>query len=252
MTIGLLIICTGKYDCFLQQLLDNLDTHFFTKDEVVIYLFCDIFFNKKVNHNFVPPLFPKRFSVTLISTEHKPFPYSTLYRYLYFSKAAEKIHCQFCFYMDVDMILVGDVGREILPGIHDGGLVATGHPGFWNGGGAWCTNPHSTAFTEERSWTRYVAGGFQGGETKAYLAACKEMAENIATDERSGVQAEWHDEQHWNRYICNRKYKLLTPEYCMIPEIDIQNKYGIAHFSPRIIALTKDHDKLRIDGNVVE
>ena len=241
LTIGICLIVTGKYDIFLQRLIDTMSTHFFVGDDVVIYLFWD-----KPTYNL---LLPARFSVVCIPTIHKPFPFPTLYRYKYFTQATEKIHCDYLLYIDVDMILVGDVGREILPGENDGGLVATGHPGFWQTGGSWCTNSNSTAFTEERLRTRYVCGGFQGGEMLAYLNACKEMAENISIDESHGIIVEWNDEMHWNKYVCTRKYKLLTPEYCMIPEQDIREKYKIAHFVPRIIALTKDHDELRRDGN---
>lgn len=235
--IGLFIIVTGKYDIFLQRLIDSLDTHFFKKENVIIYLFWDKpFYYFKL---------PSRFSIVCFPIKHYSFPFITLYRYYLFNSVLNKINCEYLFYMDVDMILVGDVGHEILPGENDGGLVVTGHPGFWVGGGAWCTNTGSTAFTEENHRTRYVAGGFQGGETKAYLSACKEMADNIALDESRGIMAEWHDESHLNKYICNRKHKLLTPEYCMIPEQSVREKYGIAHFTSRIIALTKDHEELR-------
>lgn len=236
-TIGLLLIVTGRYDIFLQRLIDTLESHFFKEHEITIYLFWD-----KPHYKLNLPC---RFSVICIPTIHKPFPFPTLYRYKYFTNAAEKIHSDYIFYLDVDMILVGDVGEEILPQENDGGLVATGHPGFWIGGGAWCTNYGSTAYTPENQWTRYCAGGFQGGETKAYLAACKEMAENISIDESHGIISEWHDESHFNRYIATHKYKLLTPEYCMIPEQSVKEKYGIAHLTPRIIALTKDHEELR-------
>lgn len=237
MQVGLILIVTGKYDIFLQQLINSLDTHFFKEDEVVIHLFWD----KPWYHLNLPA----RFSVVCIPTPHKPFPFATLYRYKYFIGAAEKIHCSHIYYLDVDMLLVGDVGREILPGEGEGGLVATGHPGFWLGRGSWCTNTNSTAYTPENNQTRYCAGGFQGGERAAYLTACKEMSDNIATDESRGIIAEWNDEAHWNKYISTRKYKLLTPEYCMIPEQSIREKYGIAHLTPRIIALTKNHEELR-------
>lgn len=237
MRIGLLLICTGKYDIFLQRLIDSLDTHFFVGDEVVIHLFWD--------KPYYCLRLPARFSVVCIPTPHIPFPFATLYRYKYFTGAADKIQGQFVFYMDVDMLLVGDVGREILPEEGHDGLVATGHPGFWAGGGAWCNVTHSKAYVEEKNWTRYVAGGFQGGETKRYLGACMEMAENIASDEARGFIATWHDESHWNCHVSTRKYKLLTPEYCMIEETEPREKYGIAHFVPKILALKKNHEELR-------
>lgn len=235
--IGLLLIVTGKYDVFLQPLIDTLASHFFTNYEVTIYLFWD----KPVYRL----LLPSRFSIICIPTEHRPFPFSTLYRYKYFVGASEKIHSDYIFYMDVDMLLVGDVSEEILPQENDGGLTATGHPGFWINGGSWCTNLGSTAYTPESQRIRYCAGGFQGGETKSYLNACKEMADNISIDESRGIIAEWHDEQHWTKYISIHKHKLLTPEYCMIPEIDVREKCGISNLTPRIIALTKDHKKIR-------
>lgn len=237
LTIGILIICTGRYDIFLQRLIDSLETHFFVGDDIVIYLFWD------------KPLYcltlPARFSVVCIPTAHGPWPHSTLYRYKYFIGASHKINSDFLFYIDVDMLLVGDVGREILPGDNDGGLVATGHPGFWAAGGSWCNVTHSKAYTEENRRERYVAGGFQGGETKQYLVACRDMAENISDDESRGFICEWNDEQHWNTYVSTRKYKLLTPEYCMIEETEPREKYGIAHLTPRILALKKNHEELR-------
>lgn len=237
-TIGLFLVCTGKYDIFLQPLIDSLSPHFFCGDNVIIYIFCD---KAKLTLNL-----PARFSIVFTPTAHRPFPYPTLYRYRYFTSVAARVqsdNCSFIFYCDVDMLFVGDVGDEILPG--DVGLVATGHPGFWNGGGAWGNNQGSTSYTEENYRERYYAGGFQGGATEAYLAACAEMAGNIETDERNGTMAEWHDETHWNKYLSRRHPKTLTPEYCMVEGSADRLKYGIDNFIPRIVALEKNHDKLR-------
>lgn len=237
MTIGLLLIATGKYDVFLQPLIDSLASHFFVNNSINLYLFHD-----KSNYNLNLSC---RFSVTSIPTPHKQFPYPTLYRYKYFSGAAQKIQCDYLFYIDVDMKLVYDVGEEIMPSENDGGLVAVGHPGFWKSGGSWCNLITSTAYTPENNRIKYCAGGFQGGETKSYLSACAEMAANIQSDEDKGIIVEWHDEMHWNKYLSTRKYKLLTPEYCMIEEIEPREKFGISNFAPKIIALKKNHDLLR-------
>ena len=245
MTIGLCLIVTGRYDYFLSRLLESLDTHFFPKHEVIIYLFWD----KK----YYTLKLPKRFSVVCIPTEHKPFPFPTLYRYKYFTRAVDKIHSDYLFYMDVDMMLVGDVDERILPdGVSDGGIVATLHPGFYNGGGAWCDNHNSKAYTQENNRSRYFAGGFQGGETKAYLEACREMAEAIEADEKNGVMAEWHDESHLNSFLSTRNPKTLTPEYCMVQDEQCKKKYGLDGMPIRIIALEKNHEELRKDIKVEE
>jgi hypothetical protein len=33
-------------------------------------------------------------------------------------------------------------------------------------------------------------------------------------DEKKGIIALWHDESHLNRYILDKKYKLVSPSYC--------------------------------------
>lgn len=243
LSIGLLLIVTGKYDIFLERLLESLDTHFFPKDDVVIYLFWD--------KPYYRLRLPARFSVVCVPTKHIPFPFPTLYRYKYFSQASEKINTNYLFYMDVDMLLVGDVDREILPDVlNEELLVSTLHPGFYKGGGAWCDYKGSTAYTPENLRERYYAGGFQGGETNAYINACYEMAKNITTDEQCGIITEWHDEQHWNKYLCTRKPKMLTPEYCMVMNPETRAQYGLLSLNPRIIALEKNHEELRSDGGV--
>ena len=55
-----------------------------------------------------------RFKITYFEIEHLPFPYPTLYRYKYFNKYAHHLNAENLYYLDVDMVLVGDVGEEIL------------------------------------------------------------------------------------------------------------------------------------------
>lgn len=236
MKIGIFLICTGKYDIFLQPLIDSLDKYFFTKDPLVIYLFSDKTPALKMS---------KRISLVRYRIEHKPFPSPTLHRYKYFSTLA-RVTTDYVFYMDVDMKLVGRVDREILPFKKEHqGIVATLHPGFYRGGGGWCNNKDSLAYTQEDLRNKYYAGGFQGGRTKEYLKLCKILADNITCDEKKNVIATWHDESHWNAYLNQKTPKSLTPQYCMVEEKHLRSEWGIDHFTPKIIALAKDHEKLR-------
>ena len=135
------------------------------------------------------------------------------------------------------MKVVDYVGEEILPNAEEK-LTATRHPGFVNGG--WGSNnvdKRSTAFIPEELRKTYFAGGFQGGETTAYLQACKTLSDNISKDEDIGIIAEWHDESHWNSYLSTRTPKIISNEYCMCEK----NISG----NPKIIALDKNHAELR-------
>ena len=231
MKIGLLLIATGKYDVFLQPLIDSVDKYFFKDDKVEIFLFADKVPN--IIHS-------DRIKIIHIPIEHKPFPYSTLYRYKYFYESRYMVsNTDYVFYCDVDMLFVDHVGHEILP--NSNGLVAVQHPGFAKTGGWGSPNmfPESKAYVAPEHRGPYCAGGFQGGDTKSYLMACAALDLNITADENNGVMAEWHDESHWNKCLSVRGYqvKILSHEYCM-SDADISG-------SPKLLALTKNHAALR-------
>ncbi len=234
--IGICLISTGKYGIFLQPLIDGIEKYFFVNNKIEIYLFTDR--QHDLRHS-------DRISVVNIPTEHKPFPWPTIKRFQFFADAAHLINTSYLFYLDVDMAITGFVDKEILPGEDNQGLVATLHPGFYNGGGSWGDNKDSLSYTLPDLRKKYYAGGFQGGETNSYLDACRMMANNIADDERRGVQAEWHDETHLNQYLSTRTPKTLTPEYCMVEEESARLAWGINHFVPKIVALKKNHEEIR-------
>lgn len=223
MTIGLLLIATGKYDIFLQPLLESVDKYFFPNDDVQVYLFTD----KKI----------KSETITIFPVKHLPFPYPTMYRYRFFTTYAGAIKTDYLFYMDVDMMIVDYVGKEIL-----GDLVAVRHPGYYRGGwGDYGTTKQSLAYVPVPQRKGYYAGGFQGGRRDNYLSAALEMAQNIDIDKSAGVVAMWHDESHWNKYLTTHPFKELTPSYCFPEAVWAKD----IPFRPVIKALDKDHAKLR-------
>jgi hypothetical protein len=124
--------------------------------------------------------------------------------------------------------------------------VATRHPGFYRGGwGDHRTSKLSTAYVEPADRQIYYAGGFQGGIREAYLSASKELAENINIDHANGIIAQWNDESHWNCYLKQHPHKELSPEYCMVEQIELRQKWGVDNLTPRLIALKKNHEELR-------
>lgn len=231
MTIGLLLVCTGRYDVFLPELLEQVDRLFFPNEKVEVFLFTD-----KIKQY----ISSKRVSVNYIYTEHKPFPYPTLYRYKYMNNMTNVIRdkCNFVFYMDVDMRIVKEVGIEILPLPEEIGLVATKHCGFQSGGwGSTKVDQLSKAFLPKEKWGTYYAGGFQGGEVNAYMDMVNTLDKNIAEDESNGIIAEWHDESHFNHYMHDKSPKELDFKYCMGESYKTDEAV--------IIALDKNHAEIR-------
>lgn len=175
------------------------------------------------------------------------FPEATLYRYRIFTDYRSEIDGDWVFYLDVDSMVVGSVGEEIL-GL---GLTACCHPGFYrnNGWGSPGCSEKSLAWLPKEKWTRYYCGGFQGGQRSHYLLACKMLADRIDTDETTGARAVHNDETHWNAWLNSGDYNSplikLDPSYMMVEELNLRKAWGIANLEPKIIALKKNHAEIR-------
>lgn len=229
--IGIFLISTGKYKQFVRPLIDSLDKHFLKSRKLIIYLFTDEEFYVQ-GYN--------RISVKQKVIPSYQFPYATLYRYhIILSRTVD--NCSHFFYMDVDMKVVADVGEEIL-----GEIVAVRHPGFDKvGGGSWETRPQSACFTSTRE--SYYAGGFQGGSAYCYSEAVKKMKAMIQADEENGIMPVWHDESTWNFFLSTTTFPVteLDSSYCMVEQMELRRKWKIDHLQPKIIALEKNHQKIR-------
>tara|TARA_R110000868_G_scaffold366197_1_gene629114 strand:+ start:681 stop:1385 length:705 start_codon:yes stop_codon:yes gene_type:complete len=227
--VTLLLIATKQYKQFVQPLIEGVKKYFLINHDVTVELFTD---------EIRPYEGDERVKVSQTLIASYAFPEVTLYRYKIF--LSKKHDCDYIYYLDVDMAIVSEVGEEIF-----GDIVAVRHPGFYLGGGSWCDDKNSLAYTEPENRYRYYAGGFQGGGEK-YYRAMKQMALHIDEDVRNGVLATWHDESHWNKYLSECKiYKELSPAYCLVEQQELREKWGISEFEPKIIALAKDHKTIR-------
>lgn len=239
--IGVLLIATNKYKQFVQPLLDGIEKNFMTNHDVNIFLFTDEVKEHEIGRR-------GRLNIYQIKIPAYRFPEATLYRYRIFEENKEALKgMDYLFYSDVDMGFVAPVGEEIL---HDG-LTAVHHPGFFknNGWGSGGCVKESLAYLPTEQRHNYCAGGFQGGRSGVYLTACNILNARIQDDEERRVQAEWHDETHWNWLLnCHQiasGYKKLTPEYCMVEQYHLRKLWGIENLQPKIIALAKNHEELR-------
>ena len=235
--VGLIIVCTGKYDRFLQPLLDSAEEWFFKGEEYDVYLFTDAPHASLRAH---------RATIFTEAVEHHPFPFIAMEMYKFIAEY-RGFRADNLFSIDVDMRFVGPVGEEILPDAR--GLVATLHPGFWkHGWGSRKCHPLSRAYIPEGQRRWYVSGAFEGGAREAFVEASAGMWSDVLLDaEKSaeigykpnwGVLADMHDESHWNAYIKKHPAKLLSPSYCYPETWHIP-------FEKRILALKKDYREVR-------
>jgi Glycosyltransferase family 6 len=194
MSVGLIIIATGvTYRDYAARLIYSART-FFPEARPVV--FADGLVGVELPYMLIHP---------------KGYPNETLYRYHTMWAARSYLSAfDHLFYIDADMEFVAPVYATDI--ISDG-LTATLHPGFVGSRGTPETRPESMAFCDNNF--AYFCGGFQGGETYAYLDAADKMSHWIDQDAHNGITAVWHDESHWNRLLADAPpAKVLSPEYC--------------------------------------
>ena len=249
--IGVLTIATGKYTQFLTGLYSSIAQNFLIDEDITCYLFTDDIEGAK---KYIPDT---RLNHQCFHIERMGFPGDTLYRYRHFASLDDRLDDlnlkkpDYLFYSDADMLVVQQVGKEVIPQkIY--GLTATAHPGFYLGK----TPQHPLGTPESRQQSKafipshryrpcYVAGGFNGGAYDAFIRMSKEISANIDDDNSRGIIAVWHDESHLNEYVTRpenlRHLKIMTPSYCFA-EYNSPQEVG---YPAKIVALDKDHAEIR-------
>lgn len=223
MKIGMLIISTGKYDVFIDPLLESARKYFMKQHEVTFFLFTDSEKWKETK------------DVVTTYVKHEPFPSPTLKRYEIFDNNKQILQNQdYLFYCDADMLFVSEVGEEIISE-----RVATIHPGFLGGRGTPETRKESLAYVSPMEDMIYFAGGFNGGKAEIFLEMSKKLSENIKKDLDNNIIAIWHDESHMNRYfIDNPPTKIISSSYCYPESWNLP-------FEKKLLALDKNHKEIR-------
>lgn len=220
-SIGILVIATGRYIEFVPALWESIKKYFLPEHKKTMNIFTDM----------DPPSDTHK-----IITAPMKWPYPTLMRYHQFCLHQKQLLTfDYLYYFDADMLVVDTVGEEVL-----GDLVATVHPGYWNGQrGTYETRKESKAYVSEMEGKFYFAGGFNGGSSNSYLKMSNVIKTNVDIDEKNNIIAIWHDESHLNRYLINNPPSIiLSPSYCHANHLCPQ-------LPKKIIALDKNHDAYR-------
>ena len=158
-SVGLLVIATGRYLAFAEDLLGDLDRLVDPSREVVVNLFTD------AAAETVAAL-ERRHTVGLqaLPVPALRWPEASLYRYELFSRAAERIGGDVLVYLDADLRLRRDLTGLLRPAGWAGGMAAVRHPGFYRRRpvrprGTWETRRASRAYVPAWRRRRYVCGG---------------------------------------------------------------------------------------------
>lgn len=250
--VALICICLNeRYWPYAQQMIQGAKRFFLPGHDTDYFLWSDM---------------PKFEGATVFPTDPIEWPFPTLLRYNLFLQQEEKLsEYDYIFYCDVDMLFVGVVGDEIL----GDGVTAAQHP-MYALRKEYCPpyepNEKSQAYiprpgkvVNENGSSRflplYFAGGFQGGTSKSWISAMKEMRKMIDTDLFNNYVPIWNDESIFNRYLFdNPPAVTLTPSY-IYPDSLIKEYYEPLwgrSYVPKIITITKPFSLSKEGGDAVQ
>ena len=207
--IAVLYIATGRYIVFWKDFYKSSQKYFLKNYEKEYFVFTD-------NENFP---FKNKSNVHYINQPNLGWPDNTLMRFDMFLTQKNKLkNFDYIYFFNANMQFKSQVDKDILP--DESGLVMGLHPGFYNktpNEYTYDRNPESTAYIPYDQGKYYVQGCLNGGTSEAYLKLCEECSKNIHKDKEKNIVALWHDESHLNKYVLNKKFKLLPCNY-LYPE----------------------------------
>lgn len=213
MKIAYIFIATGKYDLFIDGLIESGKRNFFTDHQTEFFIFTD---NKS-----------KKFddSVKIIYQEKMGWPYDTLKRFHLINSIKDILDHDFIFFGNANMFFNQKIDVEILPN-DDNSLVGSLHPNFYqttyDKSFPYERNSKSTAYVPiGQEGKHYYQGCFFGGKNEQFLKMTNILEKNIQIDLNNGFISVWHDESHMNRYFIDNEPKKLDPGYVYPPSYNL-------------------------------
>lgn len=233
-SVGALVIATGRYLSFAEELLADLDHLVSPHRDVVVNLFTD------ASPAAVSAVQERhRLQVTPHRVPALRWPEASLYRYELFAQAAARLEGDVLVYLDADLRVRKDFTALLDPAGWPGGMAAVRHPGFYRRHqmrprGTWESRRTSQAYVPPWRRRRYVCGGVWMGTRAAFLDTSRQLAQRVRTDAAAGVTAKWHDESHWNWWVAHHRTRVLEPDWCWVPDYP-----WLDHLEPLIVAVDK-------------
>lgn len=207
MKIGILYICTGKYDVFFDGFYQSAEKYLMPETEKHYFVFTE------------SSIITSSDRIHKIYQERMGWPNDTLMRFHLFLKIEEDLKkMDYLFFFNANYTFIKPISSlELLPEQKDNNLTGQIHPVAYHkkrNNFDYERNPKSTAFIAENEGSYYFAGGLIGGRTDAFLIMCHVLSSNIDKDKENDFVAVWHDESHINAYFSQLEPKKLHPGYC--------------------------------------
>lgn len=224
MKIGILYICTGKYEFFWESFYQSAERFFFQGDswtrEYFVFTDASSIYGEEENEH-----------VHRIPQENLGWPGNTMKRFEMFLSIRDQLEnkVDYLYFFNANMEFLVPVGEDILPSGMDNGMVGALH--------AWYFDQHrwNCSYERRRKFTAYIPywqgkhyfqGSLLGGTTTSFLRMCEICNQWIDKDLSNDIIPIWHDESIINKYYLLYPPKVLDCRYnyCEKRNLPIEKK----------------------------
>lgn len=203
-TIGILYVGIGAYIRLWDDFYATCERFFCPDCEKHYYVVTNSNIEEKAN-------------VTTVPQDDLGWPCNVMFRYQFFLRIKEMLkEYDYLFFFNGNTRFKEIIREEeFLPTEEEGGLVSL----TWKTGEenpdtyTFERRPESVAYIPYGSKNIYLQSGITGGMTKHYFELLQTCHNMTMTDLNNGIIPVWHDESIYNKYMLNRKSKLLTSTY---------------------------------------
>ena len=208
MSIGILYIAIGKYFNFFRDFYQTCESLFINDVKKEYYVFTD-----QTNE----PFLLNKSNIHIYKQEDLGWPGNTLFRFKMFLSIEEQLKKhEYIFFFNGNALFKERISaQEIIPNADESYLVGLSWTNVYTDKKSYPyeRNEQSTAYIAYGEGEYYYQGGLNGGRTLEYLELMHSCYNNIEKDLYQNFIACSHDESHINKYLLNRKIKVLNPSY---------------------------------------
>ena len=207
--LGILYICTGKYDIFWEDFYKSCEKYFLPGYEKYYYVFTDA---KKIYAE------GENSRITKVYQENLGWPRNVLYRYKMLLSIKEKlVNFDYLFFFNGNTLFNKTIyTNELIPTPEEHYITCLFWHYFYAGKSSdsfpYERNDRSTAFIPYGEGHFYYQAGVVGGRSKEYLELLEWGKAAVEEDERNGIVSV--DEPYLNRYLLDKEpIKVLYTMY---------------------------------------
>lgn len=251
------MIATKSYLDYARDLISDFKSRSTEEFKIQVILLTDV-------GNAFRDEYPKTGCFELITSLIPSYgwPEATLFRFRIMLAHRELAAGEIVAYIDADMrvmsVLSAKMFSDPLANSTDSRIALVQHPGYAlrskpyqflvkSRFGPWGINRSSSAWVPRKLRSTYVCGGLFWGDSSTFFKLCRNLDQQVSTDDLNSIRAKHNDESHLNRWSASNQHVFMGPEWVYAPGYK-----NLRHLTPIISVVHKPVSFVRIASSGAE